>query len=234
MTQPDWFKPSQMQAVNPALVMILIPLNNLVIYPALRKRGYPLTALGKMTVGMALAGFAWIAAACIQLAMDATTVYQLMPVFVTGYNGQPDLVYWMPVNVSTTDVWIFWQALPYVLLTLGEVLVSATGLEFAYSQAPLAMKGVIMSFFNLTVTVGNLWVLLVNSSVRSPAVTEAIAGTGIGVQAFLMFFFAAFAFAAALAFKVYAKRYKPVDHYMHSPPVEAKGDVPKATARKKS
>ena len=38
---------------------------------------------------------------------------------------------------------ITWQILPYALLTFGEVLVSATGLEFAYSQAPLAMKGVI-------------------------------------------------------------------------------------------
>ena len=31
---------------------------------------------------------------------------------------------------------IAWQILPYALLTFGEVLVSATGLEFAYSQAP--------------------------------------------------------------------------------------------------
>ena len=40
---------------------------------------------------------------------------------------------------------ITWQMLPYALLTLGEVLVSATGLEFAYSQAPPAMKGAIMA-----------------------------------------------------------------------------------------
>ena len=35
-----------------------------------------------------------------------------------------------------------------------EVLVSATGLEFAYSQAPQAMKGALMSFWLLAVTVG--------------------------------------------------------------------------------
>ena len=49
-----------------------------------------------------------------------------------------------------------WQVLAYALLTLGEVLVSTTGLEFAYSHAPMAMKGVIMSFWNLSVTVGKL------------------------------------------------------------------------------
>ncbi|MCW5806943.1 MAG: MFS transporter [Deltaproteobacteria bacterium] len=234
MTQPSWLNASMMQALNPGLVMVLLPLNTFVIYPALRRRGYPLTALGKMTVGMALAACAWVAAGLIQLAIDATASYSVMPVFVNGWGNGPDLVYWFPVDNSSTDVWIFWQIVPYILLTLGEVLVSATGLEFAYSQAPLAMKGVIMSFFNLTVTIGGLWVLLANSSVRSETVTDAIASTGMGVTAFLMFFFAAFAFAAALAFRVYAKRYKPVDHYMATPPVAAqtRGEVPTATARK--
>jgi proton-dependent oligopeptide transporter, POT family len=91
--------------------------------------------------------------------------------------------------------------------------VSATGLEFAYSQAPQAMKGVIMSFWFLAVTVGNLWVLLANATVRNEAVIARIAQTGASVTAFLMFFFAGFAFLAAVAFGFYARRYKPVDHY---------------------
>src|SRR5262249_48243814 len=105
------------------------------------------------------------------------------------------------------------QLLPYALLTLGEVLVSATGLEFAYSQAPESMKGVLMSFWNLSVTVGNLWVLLANAAVRNESVTAPIARTGLSVTAFQMFFFAAFALATGLVFGVYAKRYRAVDHY---------------------
>ena len=108
---------------------------------------------------------------------------------------------------------IFWQVLPYALLTFGEVLVSATGLEFAYSQAPQAMKGVVMSFWNLTTTIGNLWVLLSNAAVRNDTVTHKIASTGLSEAAFLMFFFAGFAFVAALAFGWYAKRYRMVDNY---------------------
>jgi POT family proton-dependent oligopeptide transporter len=57
---------------------------------------------------------------------------------------------------------VLWQAGPYLLLTLGEVFVSVTGLEFAYAQAPRAMKGTIMSFWMLTTTVGNLGVVLVS------------------------------------------------------------------------
>jgi POT family proton-dependent oligopeptide transporter len=103
--------------------------------------------------------------------------------------------------------------LPYVLLTFGEVLVSATGLEFAYSQAPLSMKGVIMAFWYLSITVGNLWVLVVNASVRHEAVIARVAETGLTENAFLMFFFAGFAIVVALAFGWYARRYPMQDHY---------------------
>ena len=88
---------------------------------------------------------------------------------------------------------ITWQILPYVFLTLGEVLVSATGLEFAYSQAPLAMKGAIMSFWNLAVTVGNLWVAAgERQRARANGSRGASQDAGISVTAFLMFFFAVF------------------------------------------
>jgi POT family proton-dependent oligopeptide transporter len=93
------------------------------------------------------------------------------------------------------------------------VLVSATGLEFAYSQAPASMKGVIMAFWSLAVTVGSLWVLIVNASVKNEAVLGHIASTGLGVMAFQMYFFAAFAFVAAVAFGWYAMRYRMVDNY---------------------
>ncbi len=177
-------EPAQMQALNPLLVMLLIPFNNLVLYPGLRRVGLEVTALRRMGLGIAFAALAWVGAGAIQLWIDG---------------GQ--------------QVSIAWQVAPYLLLTFGEVLVSATGLEFAYSQAPGAMKGIIMSFWSLSVTFGNLWVLVTNAAVRSPAVLERIAATGLSQTAFLMFFFAAFAACAALAFALYARRYPMQDHY---------------------
>jgi POT family proton-dependent oligopeptide transporter len=184
MVKPSWFQSSQMQALNPALVMLVIPFNNLVVFPWLRRRGWEPTALRRMTAGIALAGVSWVIAGILQLAIDS---------------GAP-----IPIQ---------WQIAPYVFLTCGEVLVSATGLEFAYSQAPAAMKGVLMSFFYLAITVGSLWVLLANASIKHDAVTHWITGTGLSTTAFYMFFFAIFAFAAALAFGLYARRYREVDHY---------------------
>jgi len=184
MTKPSWFQPAQMQALNPALVMLLIPFNNLVLYPVLRRCGYEPTALRRMTAGIAFAGLSWIVVGAMQLVLDRGNVFT-----------------------------ITWQVLPYILLTFGEVLVATTGLEFAYSQAPLSMKGAIMSFWNLSVTIGNLWVLVANAGVQNTAVTKLIASTGFGITAFQMFFFAAFAFAAALAFGLVARTYPLVDHY---------------------
>lgn len=184
MSKPGWFQSAQMQALNPALVLLLIPVNNLVLYPTLRRLGLTPTALGRMGTGIAFSGLAWIAAGAIQLAIDGGS----------------------PVSIT-------WQVLPYALLTFGEVLVSATGLEFAYSQAPAPMKGVIMAFWMLAVTVGNLWVLLVNASVRNPTVLARITSTGLSEPAFLMFFFAAFALLVAAVFTLYARRYPMQDHY---------------------
>jgi POT family proton-dependent oligopeptide transporter len=61
--------------------------------------------------------------------------------------------------------------------------------------------------------VGNLWVLLVNAGFRNEQVKSLIAGSGLGTMCFQMFFFAAFAALAALAFGLYAARYTLADHY---------------------
>jgi POT family proton-dependent oligopeptide transporter len=184
MSKPSWFQSSQMQALNPALVMLLIPFNNLVLYPALRRFGYEMTALRRMTLGIAFSGLSWIVVGIMQLVLDHGTVFT-----------------------------ITWQVLPYAFLTFGEVLVSATGLEFAYSQAPLAMKSAIMAFWSLSVTIGNLWVLVVNAGVQNARVIDFIKTSGFGVTAFQMFFFAVFAFAAALIFGLVARAYPVADYY---------------------
>ena len=184
MTKPEWFESSMMQAINPMLVMLIIPFNNFVLYPFLTSMGLKVTALRRMGSGIAFSGLAWIVAGAIQIVIDGGDA------------------------VSIT-----WQILPYALLTFGEVLVSATGLEFSYSQAPLSMKGVITSFWLLSVTVGNLWVLLANSSVKSDSVTDYIRSFGVSVTTFQMFFFAGFALVAAAVFAMYARHYHVVDNY---------------------
>ena len=51
---------------------------------------------------------------------------------------------------------IAWLIPQYIIITVAEVMVSVTGLEFAYAQAPKSMKAVIQSFWLLTTCFGNI------------------------------------------------------------------------------
>lgn len=52
------------------------------------------------------------------------------------------------------DLW--WQIPQIVIITVAEILVSVTGLEFAFAKAPASMKSVVMAAFLLTGCIGDL------------------------------------------------------------------------------
>jgi POT family proton-dependent oligopeptide transporter len=130
------------QVVNPFLVMVLIPLMNLV-YRKFDRLGIKTTPLRRITLGMMITSLSFVATAVIQAQID---------------------------QLGEGRVWIVWQLIPYVFLTLGEVMVSVTGLEFAYSQAPKRMKSTVMGFWLLTVTVGNVLVVFLAGFKNLPLV----------------------------------------------------------------
>ena len=169
------FEPSQMQLVNPALVMLLIPFTTGVVYPFFKRMGWELTPLRRMPIGIALGATSFVIAGLLN----------------------------MPV-ASGERISVLWQIVPYVVLTVGEILVSVTGLEFAYTQAPLTMKSVIQSFWNLTTAAANLAVALASA-------LAFFKGTG------LFFYYAAFAYLAAAGLMLVARRYKVVEWYQRAP-----------------
>jgi POT family proton-dependent oligopeptide transporter len=97
---------------------------------------------------------------------------------------------------SGREMSIMWQTLPYVILTIAEVLVSTTGLEFAFREAAPEMKSLIMSFFLLTISVGDLLVAVV-TKVLSSAGNEA---GSISAGRFVMY--AELTFAVAILFSI--------------------------------
>jgi POT family proton-dependent oligopeptide transporter len=157
---------AQLQALNPFLVMALIPLFTWVVFPALARRGLALTPLQKMSAGMFVSVLSFAAAAVVQFLVDT---------------GRPPH--------------LLWQFPQYLLLTTGEVLVSVTGLEFSYTQAPRAMRSTIMSIWFLTVFLGNLLTFLVQFVKLSGAA--------------YFWFFAVLMLAAAIAFRQVARHYRP-------------------------
>ena len=159
----------RMQAINPLYVMLLIPLFTGWLYPLSNRVGVKATALRRMGTGLILAAVSFLIVAWIQAQMD-----------------------------SGRTMTIAWQLLPYLVMTAGEVLLSATGLEFAFSQAPAAMKSTITSFWLLTVAVGNLFVAAITSFND-----KVIKATGAGQ----FLFYAALTFVVAGVFIWLATRY---------------------------
>jgi POT family proton-dependent oligopeptide transporter len=138
--------PSQIQAANPLLIMLLSPLFAYFIYPLLGRFFKP-TALRKIAIGLFTTGAAFALAAWIQMQLDGGAV-----------------------------VSIAWQLLAYLLLTAAEVMVSITCLEFSYMQAPNTMKSFIMAYYFLSVAVGNLFTGAVNFFIQNPDGSSKLAG----------------------------------------------------------
>jgi len=122
----------QISAANPLFVMGLVPLMGFVVYPFVEKGlKIDFTPLRRMTVGMFLASLSFAIVALAQQRIDA---------------GE--------------QVHISWQLFAYIIITIAEVMVSVTGLQFAYTQAPRRMKSLIMGFWLMAVSLGNIIVAL--------------------------------------------------------------------------
>jgi POT family proton-dependent oligopeptide transporter len=130
--------PAQIQAANPLLVMVLIPVFSYWIYPLIN-RFLVLTPLRKIAIGLFVTAAAFVIPTAIQLSIDQ--------------GGAPS---------------IGWQLLAYIVLTAGEVMVSITCLEFSYTQAPRTMKSFVMAFFMLSISLGNLFTSAVNFFIQNP------------------------------------------------------------------
>ena len=141
----EWL-PAQVQAVNPLLILALIPLFTTVIYPLAAEVTKP-TSVGKIACGLFL-----------------TVPAFLIPAWIEGE---------VAVGFSPS---IGWQLLAYLIITSAEVLVSVTCLEFSYTQAPRSLKSFVMSLYFLSITAGNLLTSLVNALIQNPYGTSRLTG----------------------------------------------------------
>merc|ERR1712051_195473 len=62
---------------------------------------------------------------------------------------------------TPNSIHIMWLFPQYLVITIGEIMFSVTGLEFSYSQAPGSMKSVLQAAWLLTVAFGNIIVIIV-------------------------------------------------------------------------
>jgi len=138
--------PEQPQAINPFLIMVMIPLFSYVVYPAI-DRVFPLTALRKIAIGLFLAALSFVVSAWIETQIVA--------------GAKPS---------------IGWQGFAYVILTAAEIMVSITCLEFSYTQAPKRMKSFIQAIFLMSISAGNTFTAVVNWIIENEDGTRKLPG----------------------------------------------------------
>jgi POT family proton-dependent oligopeptide transporter len=128
--------PSQIQAANPFLILVLIPVFTFFIYPQTEKI-IKLTPLRKIGSGLFLMAVSFVVVSLSQEAIDRGEIPH-----------------------------VGWQILAYFILTSGEVMVSIVALEFFYTQAPKKMKSLMMAIFLTSVSVGNSFTAIVNHVIQ--------------------------------------------------------------------
>ena len=126
----------QIQTFNPILLISMIPVMTYVVFPLCEKLGFKVTPLRKIGAGLLLTAITFIIIAFLQESIDK--------------GGHP-------------TVW--WQILAYLGLSIAEILVSITYLEYAYTHSPKSMKSTMSALYLLTISVGNYFDSLVNKSI---------------------------------------------------------------------
>jgi len=93
--------------------------------------------------------------------VDQGGVYSLVVARDPATNIHKPLIHTL---TTPNSVHIFWLLPQIFVITIGEIMFSVTGLEFSFSQAPDSMKSLLQAFWLLTMSFGNLIVILVAES----------------------------------------------------------------------
>lgn len=165
--------PSQIQSLNPLFILILVPLFSRIVYPIWSHR-FSTSMPGKICAGMVLATISFGVCSLVEIWIQSGS---------------------MPS--------IFWHVFAYILLTAAEVLVSVTALEFSYTQAPPELKSSMMSFYLLSVALGNAITVAINYLFAVFNLPTA----GSGISYYLTF--TALMLLTSIAFRITTRSYIP-------------------------
>jgi POT family proton-dependent oligopeptide transporter len=165
--------PEHLSLLNSFFVIGLIPIMNR-IYANLHAKGVDVSPLRKMKLGMFISVLAFVCALLLQVFIDK--------------GDHPHSL---------------WQIGQYFFLSLAEVLISVTGLEFAYTQAPPSMKSAVMAVWFLCISIGGTLTGVMASAFSS------IFGEPFDWKLFYGIF-TGMMLLAAIAFVFVARWYKPL------------------------
>lgn len=125
---------------NPVALIIFIPLLEHGIYPFLRRIGRPAMPLRKIALGFTCGALGLLFAAVLQ-----HFIYRSSKCGV-----------WANECKEPTEISAWVQVGCFALIGLSEVLAVTTGMEYAFTQAPESMRGLVMAVFWFMAALGAL------------------------------------------------------------------------------
>lgn len=129
-------QPEHVQILNPLLLLIMVLVFDSIIFPIFRRRNIKIKPLKhKMVIGMIFTSLSFVMSGGIQMYMNKMAPKKISILFIIPQ---------------------------FFLLAIGEVLVSATGLDFSYSQSPKYLKSIVMASWFVAVALGNVFVSLIS------------------------------------------------------------------------
>ncbi|KAL2650384.1 hypothetical protein R1flu_018512 [Riccia fluitans] len=174
-------QPDQMPALNPVLVVFIIPLMDNVVYPFVEKFKVEFTNLKRIVLALVTASLAFVTSGLLQMVIDSNLK-----------ESNPNNLY----SPQQGGITILWQIPQYFLLSLAETLMYIPVIDWAYVEAPESTKTVVQAALHVYSAVGNLITITV----------VAIFGTG-GSKVTESFTFAALGACAAGVMTYFSSTY---------------------------
>lgn len=137
--------PEIVSQLDPLALIILIPICDILVYPALRKAGINFTPIKKITLGFITAALAMVWAAVVQ-----NYIYNHNECGYYPNEGLPD---GSDCSAATIKIWM--QSGSYILIAISEILASITSLEYAFTKAPKNMRSMVQAFALFMTAIAN-------------------------------------------------------------------------------
>lgn len=160
--------PDQINVLNPLLILLLLPICEKVLNPLLVKLKIS-SDLNKVALGGVLAGVAFLISAVVALQIE-----------------------------NKKHLHITWLLPQYIIMAMGEILVTVPMMNFSYTAAPSSMKTVLQAFNNFSMGIGNLIVVVV------------VGSNMFDSQVYEFMLFAVLMFIDMIIFAFLAKSFKPL------------------------
>jgi proton-dependent oligopeptide transporter, POT family len=131
MDLPFGLQPAQLNIVNPLQILLFIPVFDRTVYPFLERKGINVSPLNRMSWGMVLMALAFLVSGVVESTIQGREAA-----------GGPKLS-------------VLYQLPQITILSIGEIFLSITGLEYAYASSPVRLQTFVTAMYLATCGVGN-------------------------------------------------------------------------------